>query len=451
MSPKKALTKIQAILLIIVVIAVVAGAIYSVYHFYIKPAGVGEVIPSEIKVGTVLPLSGPFSVEGSAALLGMQVAVKWVNDHGGVSLGGKQVPLRLIYYDDQGNPDLAVKMTEKLVAEDKVHIVIHTWGFLSDFTPPVTERAGVFSILWAGGAENHIGQGFKYMTSYHSQLVSFYKNVLRIIRDADPNAKTVALIWRSQPGIELWTMGARRYAAEYGFNLIYDRGYPPDITDASPILREIEALKPDILLIACYPPDGYVITTQLRDLRVNIKWVSAQVIVNDPEFGEAFNKWAVGFLVDSFWEPEVDWRSIAMSKGIEFVGATNEELLSIYRQLGGKGRPGGELGTAAAGVFLFAKIVEVAQSLDPDRLIEAAKMVDVYTCRGRFKVDPKEPLRQLGLDAPPIVVQWQRKDNKLTYEILYPYEMKTSNPTPMPTWEEKEKWPTLQIELRYSR
>ncbi|MEM1674607.1 MAG: ABC transporter substrate-binding protein, partial [Candidatus Bathyarchaeia archaeon] len=251
--------------------------------------------------------------------------------------------------------------------------------------------------------------------------------------------------------IELWTMGARRYAAEYGFNLIYDRGYPPDITDASPILREIEALKPDILLIACYPPDGYVITTQLRDLRVNIKWVSAQVIVNDPEFGEAFNKWAVGFLVDSFWEPEVDWRSIAMSKGIEFVGATNEELLSIYRQLGGKGRPGGELGTAAAGVFLFAKIVEVAQSLDPDRLIEAAKMVDVYTCRGRFKVDPKEPLRQLGLDAPPIVVQWQRKDNKLTYEILYPYEMKTSNPTPMPTWEEKEKWPTLQIELRYSR
>jgi len=437
-------TRLVAVVLALVIVVAAVVAYIVLYN----PFGPREEIPSEIRIGTVLPLSGPFSVEGSQALLGMQVAVEWVNQHGGVKFKGKQIPFTLKYYDDQSNPDYAIQLTQKVVTEDKVHIVIHDWGILGEFAAPVTEREGVFSIQWAGGAEKLMGQGFKYMTSFHAPLTSFYKNVLKVIRDADPNAKTVALIWRSQPGIELWTAGARTYAAEYGFNLIYDRGYPPDITDASYILNEIKSLSPDVLLVSCYPPDGYTIVSQMRDLKVNVKWVACQVIVVKPEFAETFNKAAVGFIQDSHWEPEIKWEDIASQNGVQYVGATNEELLQIFfERQGTRRRPAAEYGMAAAQIFLLKKIIEEAQSLEAGKLIEAAKRVDVYTCRGRFKIDPKEPLKQIGLEAPPIVVQWQKHGNKLTYEILYPYEAKTANATPMPTWEEKEGYPTLEIQF----
>ena len=47
---------------------------------------------------------------------------KRVNDAGGISLKkfNKKVPIELIAYDDRGQPDELIKLTERLVLQDKV-------------------------------------------------------------------------------------------------------------------------------------------------------------------------------------------------------------------------------------------------------------------------------------------------------------------------------------------
>ncbi len=76
---------------------------------------------SPVKIGIVLPLSGPEELFGSQGLQGAKMAAAEINAAGGV-LGGR--PLELIIEDEETNLDLAVAKTEKVIVEDKVLAVM---------------------------------------------------------------------------------------------------------------------------------------------------------------------------------------------------------------------------------------------------------------------------------------------------------------------------------------
>jgi branched-chain amino acid transport system substrate-binding protein len=40
-----------------------------------------------------------------------------------------------------------------------------------------------------------------------------------------------------------------------GYQVVYDRKYPPTTTDCTPIMRAVQATNPDIVFVAAYPPD----------------------------------------------------------------------------------------------------------------------------------------------------------------------------------------------------
>src|SRR6202040_2748412 len=64
-----------------------------------------------IKIGAVLPFSGGVELCGRQAKLGLDLAAKEINASGGI-LGR---PLEIIYQDDQTDPAIAVKATNKLI------------------------------------------------------------------------------------------------------------------------------------------------------------------------------------------------------------------------------------------------------------------------------------------------------------------------------------------------
>ena len=74
----------------------------------------------EIKIGGIFPLSGPVAVYGAEARKGIELAIEEINKSGGIA--GKQ--LTLISEDDTGNPEISVNAYRKLVAQDKVNMII---------------------------------------------------------------------------------------------------------------------------------------------------------------------------------------------------------------------------------------------------------------------------------------------------------------------------------------
>ncbi|WP_066256081.1 ABC transporter substrate-binding protein [Neobacillus drentensis] len=75
---------------------------------------------SAVKIGVVLPLTGPAALYGQQAQEGGKLAAKMINDNGGI-LGGRQI--ELVVEDDQAKPENGVNMFNKLINKDKVDAI----------------------------------------------------------------------------------------------------------------------------------------------------------------------------------------------------------------------------------------------------------------------------------------------------------------------------------------
>ena len=69
-------------------------------------------------------LSGEYSEEGKYLSNGAALAVKNVNDSGGIRIGTERVKVSLVIEDDRNNPEEAVNAARKLIYQDKVAALV---------------------------------------------------------------------------------------------------------------------------------------------------------------------------------------------------------------------------------------------------------------------------------------------------------------------------------------
>lgn len=114
-------------------------------------AGVPAVPAQEpIAIGTILATSGKFSFLGDPSQKGVELAVEEINAAGGI-LGRK---LKIISYDDDGNPAKTVNLIDRLLTKDKVVGVIgaSTSGTIH-VVATACDKAGVPQFYISGNSE----------------------------------------------------------------------------------------------------------------------------------------------------------------------------------------------------------------------------------------------------------------------------------------------------------
>src|SRR5437763_3857335 len=77
-----------------------------------------------IKIGVTQPLTGAFAASGNYVAQGAKIAEEHINAAGGV-LGRK---IQLVIEDNKSNPTEAVATAEKLIAKDKVPVMMGAWS-----------------------------------------------------------------------------------------------------------------------------------------------------------------------------------------------------------------------------------------------------------------------------------------------------------------------------------
>jgi branched-chain amino acid transport system substrate-binding protein len=207
-----------------------------------------------IKIGFGMALTGGLAGNGQGALLAMQIWRDDVNKAGGL-LGR---PVELIYYDDQTNPSTVPGIYTKLLDVDKVDFVVSGYGtnLIAPAMPLVMERKLTFMGLF-GLANNE-----KYKYSRYFQIspggpkptLSFSEGFFELAARQNPRPKTVALVGDDAEFPQNALVGAREHVKRLGFQTVYDKTYPPNTVDYTPIARAIKATNADIVFVASYPP-----------------------------------------------------------------------------------------------------------------------------------------------------------------------------------------------------
>lgn len=144
----------------------------------------------EIKIGNILPLSGPSASVGLQNQWAIELATEKINKAGGIkSLGGAK--LVNIFTDSKGDPNVGATAAEQLINTDKVVLISGAWN--SAVTKPstqVAERYGIPYVVPVSVNDAITERGFKYTFRLAAKDSWWARDQFRFLDDMKKATKT---------------------------------------------------------------------------------------------------------------------------------------------------------------------------------------------------------------------------------------------------------------------
>src|SRR5256886_3908683 len=194
-----------------------------------------------LKIGFGMSLTGPLAGNGKAALISMEIWRDDVNAKGGI-LGRK---VEFVYYDDQTNPSTVPSIYNKLLDVDKVDLVVSGYGtnVIAPAMPIMMQRNLVFMSLFGLNVNSKFDyeRYFQIMPAGPEPAIDWSRGFFDVAASLNPKPQTVALVGADAEYPALALEGARANGKRLGLKGVYDKTYPPNTVDFSPILRAIQA------------------------------------------------------------------------------------------------------------------------------------------------------------------------------------------------------------------
>jgi len=271
-----------------------------------------------LTIGFSMNLTGPLAANGKGALLAAQIWEEDINAKGG--LIGR--PVKLVYYDDQSNPSTVPGLYTKLLDVDKVDIIASSYAtnIIAPAMPIVMQHDRTFFSLFGLAVNSE----FNYPRYFSMQPVggprpkeAFAEGFFEVAAEQNPKPATVAMCGADAEFPRNAMDGARNVIKRLGLKVVYDKTYPPNTTDYTPVVRAIAATKPDIFLACSYPADtvGLIKASHEVGFRPKIYgggMVGLQASTIKTQLGPLLN----GIVVYDFWLP---WAGFATDEGREFL------------------------------------------------------------------------------------------------------------------------------------
>lgn len=231
-----------------------------------------------IKVGFSMALTGAVAPSGRQLLLALEIWRDDVNAKGGL-LGR---PVELVYYDDQSNPANVPGIYTKLISVDKADLLIGPYATnMAAPAMPVIIAAGKTTIsILAIGVNRHFNYPnyFSMVPVGPEGVKAFSRGFFELAAEQRPKPQTLALIAADAEFARTAADGARENAQALGFNVIYDKSYPPSTTDFTPVVRSIQAARADLVFVAAYPPDTVGIVRAANEIDLTPKMFGGTMI-----------------------------------------------------------------------------------------------------------------------------------------------------------------------------
>jgi ABC-type branched-subunit amino acid transport system substrate-binding protein len=194
------------------------------------------VSDTEIKIGNIMPYSGPASSYGT---IGKAQAAYFrkINDEGGVN--GRKI--NFISYDDAYSPPKAIEQARKLVESDEVLLIFQSLGTPSNSAIQKYMNSRKVPQLFVGSGATKFGdpKNFPWTMGWQPTYQSEGRILARYILEKFPNSK-IAVFWQNDDAGKDQVKGVRDGLGDKAKMIIADASY--EVTDPT-IDSQIVTLK----------------------------------------------------------------------------------------------------------------------------------------------------------------------------------------------------------------
>ncbi len=195
-----------------------------------------------VRIGALVPLSGPQESWGRPGVHGCRIWVDWINDHGGLMLGGKRHKVELVVEDSAGGERAALAAAREMVETKRVRLML-TLGGVDTALAWLAERRVLTATLLPSDLTPD-----QPLLIAPSEVHPFF-NVTGVdwLARNRPQARRVALCSQTD---RLGLPSLATYRAAFrvaGREIVQETRYDPARADAAAIVAEMLAARPDIL------------------------------------------------------------------------------------------------------------------------------------------------------------------------------------------------------------
>ena len=228
--------------------SIAASAVVVAAAVFMLGGAVAEAQNKTLKIGFVGVTSGPKAAWGISNVRCMQTRAKWVNEEGGIKIGGATYDVEIVTWDTQDNTTRAREGMEKMVQEG-IHYVI---GPNTDPTAaavrPVAERDGVMYFPYAFPKELYS----KPASNAILGMIANYQSGPAIYKYLKENkgVSSIAFLAANESDALSQREGGVQAAKALGLKVLAQDAYQSDTRDFAPAVTPIVKLKPDLLVLS---------------------------------------------------------------------------------------------------------------------------------------------------------------------------------------------------------
>jgi branched-chain amino acid transport system substrate-binding protein len=353
---------------------------------------------AEVKVGVVLPASGPAATTGISLRDGMRLAVGEWNAKGGVRVGGGTQSVTMLVEDSQSRPEVGVSGAQKLLGRDQVHFLIGE-AFASSVSLAIMELSPQFQTPMMSGQsiataisnkirdnKDRYRRFFKanFNSDVYAVALRDFTQLMRTQGRLPATGGKIAFVVEETDAGRSNVADVSRLLTAQGWTVSTVEVVPLNHTDFFPQLSKLRALGPDLVVTTFTSPQAgasFVRQWNEQGMRMLHAGIYYPLIT---EFGQLAGRATEGMV----WLPKL----------------FDPERVAMHRDFAQKARAGlnREINTDVAYgycyMMLALTVIDAARSLEPAAIVAELEKVDMPCVMGRYRFDPSNNTAMVGPD-----------------------------------------------------
>lgn len=223
---------------------------------------------SEIKIGSVHPLSGASAIDGQQMQNAINMAIEEINESGGIkSLDGAKI--KLLEGDSESKPEKGVSETQRLARDGAVAI-------LGPYNSPVAlaatqeaEKLKIPFVVTIASTKEVTERGFKYTFRLQPDSILMADNFLTHFKEfnekSGANLKTAVITHEDSSYGSTIADHVEKNAEKAGLEILARLHHPLQALDLTSEINRIKSLNPDVIIAANLLPDGTLFNETLAE------------------------------------------------------------------------------------------------------------------------------------------------------------------------------------------
>ena len=232
-----------------------------------------QTAPDKMRVGYAISISGPLGAGAENTTISQyKLWHKRVNDAGGITLKkfNKKVPIEMVAYDDRGQPDELIKLTERLILQDKVDLLLSPYATHMNLAAAPIANKYEYPVIFTTAGSARIYQlasawpyAFWSIAQPNEATAPLVEMCATLKKEGKIKGRVAAVHVGQQSMVEMHAAFVDA-AKSTGLEVVFNKNYPFGAADLQPLIREVMASNPEAFVAFSYPSDTFLLVEQAQ-------------------------------------------------------------------------------------------------------------------------------------------------------------------------------------------